>query len=428
MTMGRGKFIIFLAAPVVLVAAFFWQSEFRWRSSSRKKPNVLLIVIDTLRPDHLSRFGYPRRTSPFIDWLSSQGVSFRNVVSQSSWTKTSISSLLSSLYPEAHGIRGVKDMVPDEVQLISEVFKANGYRTGCLQTNPWLKGRFGFNQGYDYFGYHFALKARGLNQRALEWIDQEPNRPFFLYIHYMDIHDPYKPPPQFAVFGDKPRDRYDGEILCLDKKLKGLYWGLRQRNVLKNTWIVITADHGEQFRAHIGKVHGSALFNEVLKVPLVFYHPDLPNKGKIVDRQVRLIDAAPTILHLAGIPVPDSMEGVSLRRHITWLIDFKRQELLGFSQVGLNDRAPDKDLIAVSAPGFKYIFDFISGQEELYDLKTDPYELINILGSRPDLAKSFQQQVSRFRDIQKMRRKAVIEKIEIDDESRRQLKSLGYLR
>ena len=175
-------------------------------------------------------------------------------------------------------------------------------------------------------------------------------------------------------------------------------------------------------------VHGCALYNEVLKVPLIFYHPALPHKGKIVSRQVRLIDAAPTLLHLANIPIPDSMEGVSLKRNMTWVFDFQRRGLLGFSQVGLNDRAPDKDLIAVSAPGFKYIFDFISGQEELYDLKADPQERVNIVDSRPDLAKSFQQQVSRFRDIQRMKRKAVIEKIEIDDESKEQLKSLGYLR
>jgi arylsulfatase A-like enzyme len=426
--MGRGKLIIVLAVLIVLLAAFFWQSEFRWRAFSGKKPNVLLMVIDALRPDHLSRFGYSRRTSPFIDWLSSQGVSFGNAVSQSSWTKTSISSLLSSLYPEAHGMRGVKDVLPSEVQLISEVFKANGYRTGCLQANPWLSGRFGFNQGYDYFGYHFSSGAGGLNRRALEWIDQEPGRPFFLYIHYMDVHDPYDPPAQFAVFGDKPRDRYDGEILCLDKKLKAFYWRLRERNILKNTWIIITADHGEQFQAHVAMVHGCALYNEVLKVPLIFYHPALPHKGKIVSRQVRLIDAAPTLLHLANIPIPDSMEGVSLKRNMTWVFDFQRRGLLGFSQVGLNDRAPDKDLIAVSAPGFKYIFDFISGQEELYDLKADPQERVNIVGSRPDLAKSFRQQVSRFRNIQQLRRRAVIEKIEIDDESKEQLKSLGYLR
>lgn len=420
--------IVILLIFSVSLAFLFWQFGFDWSRYFKKRPNVILIVVDALRPDHLSSNAYSRPTSPFIDWLSRQGVSFENTISQSTWTKTSIPSLLASIYPEAHGVRGVRDVLPNEVILISEVLKDRGYQTCCVQSNAWLKKKFGFDQGYDKFIYDFLQDAAKINARTLEWLDAEEKRPFFLYLHYMDVHNPYIPPAKFDIFGPDRVDKYDGTILHIDTRIKQLFYELEKRGLAKNTWIVITADHGDEFEEHGGIAHSRTLYNEVLKVPLVFFHSGLMKKAKIVKRQVRLIDVAPTLLDLARIPKPESMEGISLKRDVIWPFDFQRRDMESYSQVGLNDWAPHKDLIAYTTPISKYIYDFRKHTEELYSLRTDPKEQINLAASRPDLTKTFREIVTRFREVQRKKRKAIIEKAEIDDELREQLKSLGYLR
>lgn len=422
------KAIIGLTALAAVLAALFWQFGFDWSARFKKRPNVVFIVIDALREDHLGCYGYSRQTSPFMDWLSRRGVFFRNVISQSSWTKTAIASLLASLYPEAHGIRRVRDVLPKELLLISEVFKTHGYRTCCVQSNAWLKTEFGFNQGYDNFVYNASLRASEMNRQALEWLDQEKDRPFFLYLHYMDVHNPYLPPPQFLIFGKERIDRYDGAILHMDTKMKELFQELEKRNLIKNTWIVITSDHGDEFYEHGGLIHARTLYNEVLRVPLIFYHPGVPRKGKAVKRQVRHIDVALSVLDLARIPIPETMEGISLKRNIAWAFDFQDNDLEAFSQVGLNDLAPGQDLIAMTTPDSKYIYNFKNGRQQLYDLRMDPQEKHNLATSRSDLTKTLRERVERFRKIEGLKRTAIIEKAEIDEELKELLRSLGYLR
>jgi arylsulfatase A-like enzyme len=175
---------------------------------------VILIVIDGLRADHLTPFGYSRDTSPFLDEMAASGVLFENTISQSSGTKTSVASLLTSLYPEAHGVRGVKDVLPDSIRLLPEVLRDHGYRTFAIHGNPWLEERFGFNQGFDEFRfthwYKDTFDAQMVNEQALQWVDEKQTPPFFLYLHYMDVHSPWKPPGDFDRFGPEAVDQYDG--------------------------------------------------------------------------------------------------------------------------------------------------------------------------------------------------------------------------
>jgi arylsulfatase A-like enzyme len=147
-----------------------------------------------------------------------------------------------------------------------------------------------------------------------------------------------------------------------------------------------------------------------------------------VRRQVRLIDVAPTILDLLRIPIPQDMDGVSLADDVEETAAVERQDLVAFSQVGLNDAAPDKDLIAVTTPEYGYILDLVSGDEELYDLKSDPGEARNVATSNPAVAKRFREDVLRFRKIQAAKRSSIIEGVELDDELKEQLRSLGYLK
>ena len=212
-----------------------------------------------------------------------------------------------------------------------------------------------------------------------------------------------------------------------DSKIAELFRELEKRDLVENTWTIITADHGEEFGDHGGISHGRTLYAEVLRVPLIFHYAGAKNKGKRVKRQVRLIDVSPTILDLVGITIPKSMEGVSLEKNIIGSANLQREDLEAFSQVGLNDVAPNKDLIAVTTPEFKYIFDFISKKEELYDLSTDSEEKHNIALSKPRIVKTFREKVAQFKQLQKEKVSSFIKKAEIDEDLTERLKSLGYL-
>ena len=399
----------------------------RWQ-----RANVILIVIDDLRADHLTHAGYTRDTSPFLEELVTRGTLFENTTSQSSGTKTSVASLLSSMYPEAHGVRGAKAVLPESIETLPEVLKRHGYQTFAIHGNPWLEERFGFDQGFDAFlfthWYKNTFDAEKVNRRVLAWLGEEPRQPFFLYLHYMDVHAPWSPPADFDRFGPEAVDKYDGSISYLDSQLKRLYDELNARRLIENTWIVITADHGEEFGEHgnyeVG--HAMTLYREVLRVPLIFHHPEAPT-GTRVDREVRLIDVAPTVLDLLGIPIPDDMEGVSLGASVV-SDDVLDDDLEAFSQVGLNGVAPDKDLIALTTKELKYILDFESGARELYDLTTDPEELRNVADENPALVRELEAKARRFRAVEAAKRIGFVPGAEIDEELREQLRSLGYLR
>jgi arylsulfatase A-like enzyme len=316
------------------------------------------------------------------------------------------------------------------------VLKSHGYRTFAIHGNPWLEERFGFDQGFDEFHfthwYKDTFDARKVNDQALRWLDEASTGPFFLYLHYMDVHSPWKPPAEFDRFGLEAADKYDGSILYLDSRLKELYDELKEKGVAENTWIVVTADHGEEFGEHgnIDVGHGLTLYREVLRVPLLFFHGQQQEalSGRRVRRQVRLIDVAPTILDLVGIPIPKEMEGVSLKANVVSVDEPSGEDLEAISQVGGNDGARDKDLFAVTTKEFKYILDFQSGAEELYDLRADPEETRNVADANPGLAREFKSKALRFRAIETARRQGVVPGVEIDEELREQLRALGYLK
>jgi arylsulfatase A-like enzyme len=334
------------------------------------------------------------------------------------------------LYPEAHGVRGTKDVLSDSLETLPELLKSQGYETFALHGNPWLEKRFGFRQGFDRFlfthWYEDGLDALTVNERALAWLDRKRRRPFFLYLHYMDVHSPWRPPPPFDRFGSGAREKYDGAILYLDAGLNELYAALKARDLTRNTWIVITADHGEEFGEHgnYKRGHGVTLYQEVLRVPLLFHRPDFAS-GRRVSRQVRLIDVAPTILELLKVPVPEGMDGQSLGGDI--LGGASKEDLEAVSQVSVDDRGPRKDLLAMTTPSLKYVVDFISGAEELYDLKADPGELRNLAATDPVAAKEFRERAQQFRRIQAAKRMGIVPEAELDEELREQLRSLGYL-
>ena len=429
----------------------------KWRG---KKPNIVFILIDALRADHLPSYGYKIDTAPNIQRLTRQGVVFERVIAPSTWTKTSIASIMASCNPSRHGARGIKDVLPSQLTTIAEQLSTNGYRTVAVNTNPWLAPKFGFKAGFDIYRTlpinssgpiserSFSL-AWAVNHKAMEFLKEcSQKEPVFLYLHYMDVHAPYRPrPPFFSApaldvpgFGVLPNDKlefiyrikgldapgvrervielYDGEIRTVDAAVGKLLERLQKKGWLDNTIVVITSDHGEAFGEHGTVEHGVNLYPEVYEVPLILLWPGHLPAGVRIGVQVRSIDIAPTLLGLAGLTVPKSFDGEPLLPMEAGALE----DRIAISAVGLNDGAPDSDYIAVVSREYLYVREKIKNIVEFYDLRSDPEAHNNLGQSHPEA--TF---YAGFEDKDNAATRTS-EQVELDEETREQLKSLGYLR
>ncbi|MCK6527730.1 sulfatase [Myxococcota bacterium] len=297
--------------------------------------NVVLIVVDTLRADHLGAWGYPHPTSPVLDRLAAEGVRFSRWFSNSPWTRPGMATLLTGLYPRTTGIFEEKfDALSPDLTTLAERLKARGYTTLGVTANPNVNAWFGFDQGFDAYGdcgvvWKWMPKDRGerafrrgktdmetadsLTDRALQVVDRHRAAlkagPFFLQALYIDPHWPYVPPDadREAVAGSDLAD-YDGEVRFADREVGRLLEGLRERGVMEDTLVVVTSDHGEGLKDHPSvphsSTHGSILYDSALHVPMILHHPALP-RGKVVDDLVSSIDFVPTLLGLLGISVAE---------------------------------------------------------------------------------------------------------------------------
>lgn len=386
---------------------------------SKPRPNIVVIVIDTLRPDRLGAYGNGRGLTPFLDSLAARAVVFRNAYAQTSWTNASIASLFTSRYQSQHHVTSFQAPLSDHEQTIGEILKGNGYATGGFVANILLLGRLGFAQGFDeykaltrtekdFLGRDMYIKERAgrINSEALRWLDQrQPGAaqpgPVFLYLHYMEPHNPYDPPaailqrilagrpipdipaindrmrlPNFGTFADDfvrdVQDLYDAEVSSIDADLRVLFDELGRRKILDNAIVIITADHGEEFREHGLMGHHQTLFEEVVRVPLMMLVPGRTQRHDVT-ALVSLVDVAPTILDLLGVPLPDGFAGRSLRP----LLDGRDSgELTGTVFTELikegTQRARPHERAVIEAER-KLITD-INGENEFYDLRTDAAE------------------------------------------------------
>ena len=415
------------------------------RSESRgTPPNIVLIVIDTLRADHLDSYGYPHSTAPTLEAVARQGVLFERVIAPSSWTKTSMASITTSRDPDGHGVRRVSDVLPDELITLAEVLSAAGYHTIGINTNPWLLPRFGFRAGFDVYESPTGADAASVIALALKQVSQA-RHPFFLYLHFMDVHAPYTPDARFfdqpplrleggAAVPDDQLERayrkrgldppavvqrvkqlYDAEIRATDAALETLLADLRRLDLLDDAILVVTSDHGESFGEHGTTEHGWNLYPEVYEVPLVFRAPGRLPRGRRLAAQVRSIDIAPTLLALAELAIPPSFEG----RSLTPMNPDSLRDRVALSAVGLNDYVPQRDYVAVISPDHLYIRERRSGTEEFYDLRSDPGALRN-LGADSQQAAALAAWV-RSGDV------PAPNQIELDADTRARLEALGYL-
>ncbi|MBI3770098.1 MAG: sulfatase [Deltaproteobacteria bacterium] len=323
-------------------------------------PSVILVMVDTLRADHLSCYGYDAIRTPAIDALAADGTRFAHAYAQASWTRPSVATILTSLYPSSHKAIHKSDILPDAVTTLPEVLQAAGYRTIGFANNINVAPLFNFQQGFDeyyflepafFFGAtesaaqltlynqlrlirerylsrvkhveNYYQPAEIVTERGSRWIADRPaDGPFFMFLHYMDAHDPYfthpwngealarvaNPNPSCAL-AERYRAAYDGAIVYLDEQIGRLVAGLKARGMYDDTMIVLTADHGEEFCEHGGWWHGQTLYDEQLAVPLIVKAPRGGPAGVVNDAMVASLDIAPTIIAAAGAQAPAAMVG-----------------------------------------------------------------------------------------------------------------------
>lgn len=296
------------------------------------RTNVVFLTIDTLRADHLGAYGYDVPTSPNLDALAASGVRVEHQWSTCSWTRPAVGSLLTGHYAREIGLYEEQfDRLPDDVTTLAERFQAAGYTTLGATANPSLNSWFGFAQGFDaYLDAKVLFKfmrrrpgvprftrngagniptAADITDMGLGLVDEHAtaDAPLYLQLLYIDPHIPYSPPDAHvdAVEGSRFVD-YDGEIHYVDAEVRRLLDGLRERGLLEDTLVVVTADHGEGLRDHPGlprsTTHGWYLYDSMLHVPLILWHPEI--EAREVGGQWSTVDVAPTVLDLAGVEVP----------------------------------------------------------------------------------------------------------------------------
>ncbi|MGE0790802.1 MAG: sulfatase-like hydrolase/transferase [Sandaracinaceae bacterium] len=438
-------------------------------------PNVLVIVVDTLRADHLPAYGYADGHTPSLDRFAEDAVRYDQAFSNASWTRPSFASILTGRYPSSHGVMGKPDALPDELTTLAEALSAGGYRTSGIVTNFNVGPYFNFQQGFDDYRFlepEFVLgaddnaaklllmqalrqgieryrAARGqvepgtayqdaetVNRHLLAEIDAQPSdgAPWFRFVGYMDPHDPYFPHPYDGsgysraahqspdvAEADRLRGMYDGEITYWDAHFGRLMDALRERGLYDDTLIIVTADHGEEFAEHGGFWHGTTLYDEQVHVPLFVKLPENARAGTHVSHWVESIDLMPSILRIAGVAVPDGVQGGSLDEGTTRVYAEESHEGNVLESVRERRDFEEYKLILANANNPRGL-----APVELYRVADDPSERVNAALTDRE---SVQSLMPAMEEARTRASQGAVEgnEMEMDDATREQLCRLGYI-
>ena len=419
--------------------------------SDRTDLSVLFILIDTLRADRVATYGYERATTPNIDALAARGIRFEQVEAQSSWTKTSMASLWTGLLPEQTGVLRFAHAVPDEVTMPAEIFQDAGFRTAGVWRNGWVASNFGFDRGFDIYTRPMPNKSSNnlrrnspsshklagtdldATQAGVEFLTGTGGHPFFLYMHYMDVHQ-YLYSDASPVYGSSFSDIYDSALHWVDQNVGVLVAELKSAGLLDNTVIIIASDHGEAFFEHGGEGHARNLYWEVQNVPLIIAPPIAIEGGIVVEEPVANIDIWPTILDLLGLPELPDAEGRSLLPLVLASAGGEEsggEELRGrtlFAQLDRNwgrDSGETDEVLSLRKEPYRFIYSRNHSDEpRLFDHSSDPVELQDLSGSASDLVEEFELEAEEF--LARAERSWEVREIELDEMMRAQLRALGY--
>ncbi len=378
---GRRTLTFSLDVPEERVVGFWGSPAIRTRNrmpatartpgaalgGSAPPQGVILLMCDTLRKDHLSVYGYGRKTSPNLERIAAEGAVFLDNVTQATWTKVSTPSIMTSLYPTSHRIADVPDRLSSQADTLAESYRAAGFATvaysSVLFTGKFTNLHQGFQELHEASSVddpaYAAKTAREYIDRASQWIERHQDTPFFMFLHVFDPHDPFEPrSPYDAVWADPEKkehheqqlnqirphikngllrafgmpakdeieaagidpdefvghdiDWYDGSILGMDAEVGRLMRHLRRLGLEEKVQFVFLSDHGEEFFEHGRMFHGQTVYGELTGVPLIFRRPGVIPEGVKIPATVRSIDVMPTLLDLSGLPAPEFMQGESL--------------------------------------------------------------------------------------------------------------------
>jgi choline-sulfatase len=446
---------VVLEEPSVVVPAPSSQGE------RRPAKNAIIYLVDTLRADKLRPYNPATRVrTPGLDRFVEAASTFVSAQTQENWTKPSVATLLSSLLPWEHTATGDTSVLPQSVELLPEILEDRGYHTGCFIANGYVSDRFGFRQGWatyrNYIREGRRTPAQYVTSDVIGWLDERPqDQPFFLYVHMIDPHVPYRPPSEFLAMYDSapyrgpvsfeedatllenvksgrtrlgPRDRerlealYDGEISYHDTHFNALLDGLERRNLLDETVIVFTADHGEEFWDHGSVGHGHNVYQELLHIPMFVHAPGLA--AARVDEPVGLVDVLPTVLDALDEPLPEGVSGQSMlpllasERSVA-----PRYAVSGFMEGWRTILMGRYKLIHRTASRFA-----------LYDLDRDPNEDTDVGDAHPIAVRAARGMLGMMlarsnepRRTQAVRAPHRPEATEVDAELEEQLRALGYV-
>ena len=402
------------------------------------RPNVVIVLLDAVRADHLPFYGYSRSTAPFLSSLAARGVVFDRAYSASGWTSPATASLFTSLYPFQHGViwnvRRMRESqfrfsrVPAEVDTIAEAMKKAGYATYAVSDNVSASQLGGFDAGFDHFASESDASASAVNRHVKAWkADLESGRPYFLYLHYMDAHEPYLPRDGFDEFmkDGLPNPRrdfvaaYDSEIRLQDEKVKGLFEQLHWDN---NTIVIVTSDHGEGFHDHGLVGHANSLYDELLRVALLVFSSAEAFPARRVATPVGHVDVLPTLRDLAGLP-PDP-------RNVGWsLVPLLREGRWSRGERPLLAHLQEFDEThewkAVVRGKWK-LLERIPGRVQLFDVEADPGEQHDLAPQNPAVVASLRADYTRT-EASAPRFTDSSRNAELSPEAIEKLKALGYV-
>ncbi len=440
------------------------------------KPNVLLIMVDTLRADHVGCYGYKLPTTPAIDGVAAEGIRVRETVAAASWTMPSLATMFTGVPPAVHQVTGPKSVMSDRLTTLAAELKKAGYQTAGVVSNPMGSHTFGFARGFDFYddftvflGADLGLfsdgqEGRSVNQTmtsdaanrvALAWLTQKraPDRPFFLFLLYFDPHADYVPPREYATrFTDPnyqgsqtglnvaslrgkplpPEDvrylmgLYDAEVRYTDDRIARVLQELKSKGLYDNTLTVIVSDHGEEFWEHGSCGHGATLYDECVLVPWVMRLPGTLPAGTVFARQVCHQDLMPTILGLTGCAVPAQCTGLDISRALVPGTTPASADVPAFMDVQADTR-----ITGARTHSQKVLRYGNANKLELFSLGDDPREKQSLSGT--EKARTFSglmEDLSHWEQAVLAPANASAKPVEakLDAALIRQLKSIGYVR